>query len=156
ASRHGNPDVRDAFLNDPELLEREVWRLFEVEGNGEFSLAARDKYSRNEATWEAGLVALAAEESLPRARLLDASLDALQRDFAQFRAGWFSRFHEALEPTIEERSERRERYLDLVSSKIPPTMSFALSALSKLDRVNRLPSAAIIERIGPALAARAK
>jgi hypothetical protein len=49
ASRHGNPDLREAFLNDPELLDCEVWRLFEVEGNGEFSLAALDKYSRNEA-----------------------------------------------------------------------------------------------------------
>jgi hypothetical protein len=156
AWRGGKSDVREALLSDPELLDREVWRLFEVEGNGEFSLAARDKYSRAEATWEAGLIALSAEGKLPRTQLLDASLDALERDFAQFRAGWFSRFHESLEPTIDERAERWERYLSLVSSKIPPTVSFALGALSKLDRADRLPSATLIERIGPAFTARAK
>jgi hypothetical protein len=154
-SRFG-PPVREALLSDPELLEREVWRLFEVEGGGEFSLAARDKYCRPEMTWETGLVALAGEGVLPRGRLLDASLDALERDFAQFRAGWFSRFHEALQPTLDERAERVERYLDLVSSKIPPTVSFALSALTKLDRASLLPAGALVERIGPALAARSK
>ena len=126
------------------------------EGNGEFSLAAYDKYSRPEATWETGLVALAADGTLPRERLLDASLDALERDFAQFRAGWFSRLHEALKPTLEERAERVERYLNLLASKIPPTVSFALSALSKVDRAKRLPAGALVERISPALTARAK
>jgi hypothetical protein len=154
-SRFG-PPVRDALLNDPELLQREVWRLFEVEGSGEFSLAARDKYCRAEMTWEAGLVALAADGVLPRGRLLDASLDALERDFAQFRARWFSRFHEALQPTPSEGAERVERYLDLLASKIPPTVSFALGALSKLDRANRLPAGALVERISPAVRARSK
>jgi hypothetical protein len=156
ASRHGKQDVRAALLSDPELLEREVWRLFEVEGSGEFSLAARDKYCRAEATWETGLVALAADGTLPRDRLLDASLDALERDFAQFRAGWFSRFHEALKPTLDERVERVERYLNLLASKIPPTVSFALGALSKVDRAKRMPAGALVERVGPALAARSK
>jgi hypothetical protein len=156
SSRHVNPDVRQALLGDPELLEREVWRLFEVEGSGEFSLAARDKYCTPEATWETGLVALAADGTLPRDRLLDASLDALQRDFAQFRAGWFSRFHEALKPTLEERVQRVERYLNLLASKIPPTVSFALSALSKVDRAKWLPAGALVERISPALTARSK
>jgi hypothetical protein len=154
-SRFG-PPVREALLDDPELLQCEVWRLFEVEESGEFSLAARDKYCRVEMTWEAGLLALAAEGVLPRGRLLDASLDALERDFAQFRAGWFSRFHEALQPTLDERAERVERYLHLIASRIPPTVSFALSALSKLDRAGRLPALALVERINPALVARSK
>jgi hypothetical protein len=154
--RHGKADVRAALLSDPELLEREVWHLFEVEGSGEFSLAAHDKYCNAPATWESGLVALAADGTLPRDRLLDESLDALERDFAQFRAGWFSRFHEALTPTLEERAERVERYLNLLGSKIPPTVSFALSALSKVDRAKRLAAGALIDRISPALTARSK
>ncbi len=154
-SRFG-PKVCEALRNDPELLEREVWRLFEVEGSGEFSLAARDKYCHADMTWETGLVALAADGTLPREQLLDASLEALERDFAQFRAGWFSRFHEALNPTLEERAERVERYLNLLASKIPPTVSFALSALAKLERANRLDGPMLVERISPALTARAK
>jgi Family of unknown function (DUF6493) len=150
------PSVHEALLSDPELLEREVWHLFEVEGSGEFSLAAYDKYSRDEATWETALVSLAADGTLPRDRLLDASLAALERDFAQFRAGWFSRFHEALQPTLDERAERVELYLNLLASKIPPTVSFALSALSKLDRAQRLPAGKLVNRISPALTARSK
>jgi hypothetical protein len=147
--------VHDALLADPGLLE-EVWHLFEIEGSGEFSLAARDKYCRPEATWEVALVQLAQEGKLSRARLLDASLDALARDFAQFRAGWFSRFHEALQPTLDERAARAERYLPLLASKIPPTVSFALNALNFLDRAGRLPAAAVLTHVGPVLLARHK
>lgn len=147
--------VREGLLADPGLLD-EVWRLFEIEGNGEFSLAARDKYSRPEGKWETALVQLSDEGRLPRARLLDSSLDALARDFAQFRASWFSRFHEALQPTVAERVERADRYLQLLSSKIPPTVSFALKALKILDKAARLPAGAVVAHIGPALFARQK
>src|SRR5262249_35916766 len=123
--------VAEGLLADPQWLE-EVWRLFEIEGGGEFSLAARDKYARPEGKWETALVQLAHEGKLSRSRLLDASLDALARDFAQFRAGWFSHFHEALRPSLEERAARAERYLFLLASKIPPTVSFALHALTLL------------------------
>jgi hypothetical protein len=148
--------VRKALLADAELLKNEVWRLFEVEGNGEFSLAAHDKYCRPENTWATALIELAAEGKLSRARLLDASLDALERDFAQFRAGWFSRFHEALAPEPEERAERAGRYLGLLASRIPPTVSFALKALQVLDKAGRLPSKTLVEQIRPAFAARQK
>jgi hypothetical protein len=145
--------VRDGLLADPGLLD-EIWKLFEIEGNGENSLAARDKYSRPENTWEMALVELAAEGKLPRDRLIDSSLDALARDFAQFRASWFSRFHEALKPTLEERVSRADRYLQLLASKIPPTMSFALNALAILDKAGKLPGQAVVEQIGSALLAR--
>jgi hypothetical protein len=148
--------VRDGLLTDPELLD-EVWRLFEIEGNGEFSLAARDKYTHKpEGTWAHALVALANEGKLSRDRLLDASLDALSRDFAQFRAGWFSRFHEALKPTLVERARRASRYLHLLGSRIPPTVSFALKALTILDKAGQLLPRTAVDSFGPALAARQK
>jgi hypothetical protein len=147
--------VRKGLLADPGLLD-EVWRLFEIEGSGEFSLAARDNCSQPDGRWETALVQLAAEGKLSRARLLDASLDALARDFAQFRAGWFSRFHEALQPTLAERAERAERYLHLLASKIPPTVSFALNALTLLDKASKLAPATVVAHIGPALFARQK
>ena len=149
-------NIGEALRQDPELIKREVWRLFEVEGAGEYSLAAHDKYCPADGNWERAIVTFAAEGKLPRGRLLDASLDALERDFSQFRAGWFSRFHEALEPTIDERAERLARYLNLLASKIPPTVSFALAALSKLERADRLSAASLVAAISPALAARAK
>jgi hypothetical protein len=153
--RLGFGTVREGLLADRELLD-EVWRLFEIEGGGELSLAARDKYTREEDTWETALVELAKQGKLDRGRLLDASLDTLGRDFAQFRASWFSRFHEAMQPTVAERAERADRYLQLLASKIPPTVSFALNALEVLDKAGKLPAGAVVTHIAPALVARQK
>src|SRR6266851_4448567 len=132
------------------LLEHEVWRLFETEGGGEASLATHDKYSPDARTWSSALARLCADGKLPRGRLLDASLAALRRDFAAFRAGWFSRFHERLEPTKEERRERGPAYVALLSSSVPATVSFAVRALTLAGGV---PDQAI-DRLRPALEAK--
>jgi hypothetical protein len=123
----GRP-VRDALLERPDL-HPEVWRLFEVEGDGEHSLAAYDKYVRDGHGWDAGIAAL----PLDRGRLLDATLDALARDFAPFRAGWFSRFHERLAPTPAERAARVDRYVRLLPSPVGPTVALAVAALDGCD-----------------------
>ena len=148
--------LESALRADPALLKDEVWRIFEVEGTSRTSLANMDKYSggKREGGWTATLLRLSGKGQLDRARLLDASLDALERDFLQFRAGWYSRFHEAMEPTLAERVKRRERYLALVGSRIPPTVSFALDALRALAEAGKLPAAAA--RLEPALSARHK
>lgn len=146
----------DLLRSDPELLEDEVWRLFRVEGAGENSLAARDKYSSGERTWSHALQTLSREGQLCRQRLLDESLGALERDFAQFRVGWYAQFHEALSPTLGERAARVDRYLALLASPIPPTVSFALKALTLLDKEDRLPAEALLGHVAPALGAREK
>jgi hypothetical protein len=148
--------LTDAILADRELLDGLFWRLFEVEGGGELSLAACDKYTADENGWSYALRDLAARGKIDRGRLLDASLDALSRDFSQFRAGWFSRFHEFLEPTPEERAARTERYLDLLASPIPPTVSFAMKALGLLHKAKLLDGAAFVARAEPVLYAKAK
>ena len=48
------------------------------------------------------------------------------RDFSTYRAGWFSRFHESLAPTDDERAERADAYLGLLRSRVGPTVSFAV------------------------------
>ncbi len=63
------------------------WRLFDVEGNGEFSLAAYDKYSGPDQSWARTLQTLSEQGLMARERVLDATLYVLMRDFAQFRAG---------------------------------------------------------------------
>jgi hypothetical protein len=121
--------VLDALRADPGLLDHEVWRLFEVEGGGETSLAAHDKYTPEASSWSRALDTLSREGRLSRARLLDESLAALGRDFAAFRAGWFAQFHELLSPTREERQEREAAYVALLASPVPTTVSFAIRAL---------------------------
>lgn len=145
----------ELLTSDPDLLEEEVWKLFEVEGDRDGSLATYDKYGRKKG-WTESLVQLSREGRLDRGRLLDASLDALARDFDQFRAGWFSRFHETLAPTLEEREARADRYLSLLGSRIPPTVSFALKAIVALEKGKKLPAEALLDHIAPALAAREK
>ena len=81
---------------EPDLLD-DLWRLFEIEGGGEYSLATHDKYTRDDNRWDRAFVELSRRGTFPRERLLDASLDALERGFGQFRVGWFSAFHELLE-----------------------------------------------------------
>jgi hypothetical protein len=147
---------RDVLQADPALLDDEVWRLFEHEGSGELSLAAHDKYTHDERSWSQALLTLMAEGRLSRARLLDASLAALERDFAQFRAGWFSRFHASLEPTTAERAARVGVYLRLLGSNIAPTVSFALDQLEPLVAAGAVPAEDLLARAPPALRAKAK
>src|SRR5262249_14685455 len=99
---------------------------------------------------------LAREKAISRARLLDASLEALQRDFIQFRSGWFSRFHESLTPTLAERRERTQEYGKLIGSSIPTTVSFAVKALAQVDRVSPLSEELLSGDVAPALSARSK
>jgi hypothetical protein len=141
--------------DDPELLQDEVWRLFEVEGSGELSLAAHDKYLPDDRSWQAALVEVAGRDRAQRDRLLDASLSALARDMAAFRAGWFSRFHEALAPTIDEREARADRYARLLRSPVRATVSFAVAALDVLARASRMPQEGVVERLGAALSGEA-
>src|SRR5262245_14806601 len=147
----------DRVRNDLPRIEPAIWRQFEVEGDGEISLAHFDKYiaQKSGGRWADALVVLVSEGRLDRQRLLDASLDALALGFAQFRAGWFSRFHERLAPTPDERAARRERYLALLANPIGPTVSFALAALRIVQKVGKLDASAVLARIEPAVFAKA-
>jgi hypothetical protein len=149
--------VLAALDADPELIGR-VWRLFEVEGGEVGSLARADKYVARERSWRHAILALAADGRLERARLLDASLEALARDFPWFRAQWFTALHEALEPTAEERAARADAYLGLLGSPLEGTIAFAVKAVAKAEPdpaalLAALPGALASERKGTVKAA---
>lgn len=148
--------VKKWLLADPNLLQYEVWRLFEVEGSRDSSLAGRDKYSNPKQTWSAALQEFSAEGHIDRGRLVTASLDALCRDFSAFHAGWHSKFHEDLKPTLDERAENVSKYLGLVNSRIPATVSFALKALTVLEKAALLAPETIVNAVSPAITAREK
>jgi hypothetical protein len=146
---------KQLLVDDPELLDHEIWELFRIEGNSRLSLSGVDKYV-SRVSWSQIFVELAAEGRISRQRLLDRSLDALECDFHQFRAGWFSRFHEALAPSLEERASRSGRYLRLIASRIPPTVSFALKAVQILCRADRVSPEDVLGAIPPAFHAQEK
>jgi len=149
-------DPRELFAEQPELLEEEIWDFFRYEGTSEISLSATDKYAAPERRWSVILADLASQGLLSRERLLDASLDALELDFHQFRAGWFSRFHEYLRPTVRERAARAARYAGLLASRIPPTVSFAIDALATIAKAGEALPPETLAALAPAYRAKAK
>jgi len=150
------PRLVDLLLNERDWLENDFWRLFGVEGNSEVSLANCEKHGKSRESWTQSLVELSRRGVLSRDRLLDASLAALSRDFIQFRAGWFSRFHEALEPTATERAARVDTYLHLLGSSIPPTVAFALGAVAIVDKAGALPASRLMSALPSAVSAKGK
>jgi hypothetical protein len=147
ATRYGS--VAELVAADRGLLEVEAWRLFEVEGGGEDSLANHEKYYGDK--WGALFREHAASDPEMRRRHLDASLAALARDFSTYRAGWFSRFHESLAPTDAERAERADAYLGLLRSRVGPTVSLAVAALGRVAAAGKLPADRLLGRIEPVL-----
>jgi hypothetical protein len=156
-SHHQNRDeVLTALHSDLKILEDDIWLLFETEGSGEMSLAAIDKYSRPGNQWSDILYYLAKGGTLPRERLLKASLEALNRGFIQFRAGWFSRFHESLKPSEAERLSLTDDYGKLLASNIAPTVSFALSAWLAIDKTQPIQSDVVARYLPPCLTSQSK
>jgi len=132
------------LVADPVLLENEVWRLFEVDAASELANAnswrrvdgtASHGYTRGENRWIYALARLSDEGRLDRQRLLDASLNALMQDFRATTVGWYARMHEELEPTDEERRERLDRYLALVTSPAPAVVKQGLAVLRDIEDV---------------------
>ncbi len=129
--------LAECLLSKANFISEDVWLLFEFDGTAQDCLASADKYLTNMGeSWQTVLVSFANQGILDRERLLDESLRALCRDFNQFRAGWFSRFHEALEPTAVERARRSQSYLTLLNSAVPPTVSFALTMILSIDKAS--------------------
>ena len=155
-SRQETRTLREELLSDPGLFDQEIWRLFEVAGGVGFSLATHDSRVPPSRRWDQALRALSEEGRLSRRRLLDASLDALARDFDPYHARWFSGFHDLLAPENEERIERTEKYLGLLSSRNPATVSWALKAVHRVERLRPIEGRKLIAALRPALRASLK
>jgi hypothetical protein len=146
-----------ALLDDEAHLALDVDRLFDVEGTSEMSLANHDRGVDAQRTFTTALIELADAGMLDRVRLLDRTLEVLQRDWPAFRAGWFSRFHDALAPTAEQIAARAPIYRALLASSIPATVAMAVLALTRLDEVGGAQDhEARIDALAPVMLARAK
>jgi len=137
------------FTADPGLADVAL-RVLDVEGTPELNLASLDKYAANH--WGPKLLSLSAEGRFSRDTLLSRVLGTLSRDWPQFRAGWFSRFHGEIAPTTAEMAVHAARYLALLSSRIPPTVTLALEAVAALDAAGHLDAADLARALVPVMA----
>ncbi len=146
---HHQHNLLEYLRADPDVIPL-LLDLFEVEGTGEYNLSAVDKYAKGvERQWDRIFLALCSEGFYTRATLLDHTLGTLERDWPQFRASWFSRFHDTLAPTVEEMAPHTARYLGLTQSRIPPTVTLALAALKALHAAGRVEGAALLAALQP-------
>ena len=144
-------EVRLSMLrHDHALREQVFWRIFEVEGGGEISLANIDKFSREQFNWHNSVVLLANEGTLDRSRVLRSCLQALNRDFSAYRAGWFSRVYAALVPKPEEAAADQHLLRLCMGSPLTATVSLGVKQLDVLHKAGLLDAAAFVEACGGA------
>jgi hypothetical protein len=140
---------------DPELLDDEVWRIFETNPVSE-TLLPDMSFGENVHSWEGALAELAAEGRLDRARLLQASLETLTGGLQPKNTGWFWKLHEHLKPTLEERRTLQPLYLRLLANPVAPVAKFALDALAELAGAKQLDVRSLADAVGPVFALRPK
>ncbi len=131
---------KDILLADPDLLEHDVWRLFEVENN-----AFLYRFDH----WAAALKELSDEGRLDRRRLLEASVRGASLPMKQTALGAYGKFHEYLEPTVDEREKLIDEYQFLLDSPVPVVVGFALKALEVVAKAKRLPADAFFAASEP-------
>ncbi|HOE40612.1 MAG TPA: DUF6493 family protein [Rhodoferax sp.] len=122
--------------------------LFEREGASDTSFAAVEKYCHDPALhWSTAFLTLCERGIYTRTQLLDKTLGALSCDWPQFKSGWFSRFHELLAPTVDEMTAFAARYLALCQSRIAPTVTLAMDAVTALYRAGALAEAPVCDAL---------
>jgi len=76
--------------------------------------------------------------TLDRGRILQSSLDALQRDLRAYRAAWFSALYRSLTPTVEEARGQQAALRALLRSQSTATVSLAARMLRELAAADLL------------------
>jgi hypothetical protein len=146
--------VYRGLLDDPGLID-EVWSIFEHDLGADLAMMCAwrrtedFRLEREENLWTYALVTLAREGRLDRERLLDASLDALTRDFRPSGIRWYAQLHEELGPTDDERRARVDRYLALLASSAPAALKAGLTGIKALG--NDAPAIELARAAAPAL-----
>ncbi len=152
-SRHSGTELVDELEQAPDLLEEDIWKLFEYEGDGENSLANTERFN---SSWIEAFLKLVNRGKLPRAKLLESCIDALERDFNHYRAKWFYSFFDRLEPTDGELEQMAEKLLGLLGASAPNVASWALERVDALSAYMAFEASALCHAMEPILRSRAK
>jgi len=158
ASRNWQKDAVHVPLStllreDRELLETEIWQLFETDTRA-FAmdyLAASGSKPDNHETWTEALIRLAKAGHIDGARLIDATLNGMASGLRPAAIGGFVHFAEALGISVEELSSRQSMLGQLLANQTGTAVSFALEGLTRLEKAKLLDRDALLEAIEPAL-----
>lgn len=154
-SERGRKDAITALRDDPALLKDEVWRLFEFEGDGQNTLNRVDRWIAT--SWSGALATLSKEGKLSRARLLASSLGALELGFNHYRARWFFKFFDLLDPNDRELRKHADTILDLMGSPTPNVAAWAFARVEQLlDRGLVKDASRLADAVSPLLMAKQK
>ncbi|MBC8000087.1 MAG: hypothetical protein IAF58_19185 [Leptolyngbya sp.] len=129
-----------------DFLAEDIWRFFELEGTAESSLTS---YDRGNQFWSDLFVEFCHRGLLPRQRVLKSSLEALNRGFSKYHSEWFSRLHEKLSPTAEERMTLLNEYYSLLSSSVASTVILSLNSLSIIAEQKLLEEEKFLRSVAP-------
>ncbi len=147
----------DAALDADPGLPAALLRVFSIEGTADTSLASSDKYMHAPGLqWPDLLLSLVERGATTRAQLLDLTLGALENDWPAYRAGWHSRFHARLAPSVGELRPHVPRYFALCASRIAPTVSLAVEVLAHIDAAEPLPGSTLLPALRPVFAGAVK
>jgi len=155
---------------DEDVLEHDVWRLFEVDtdafdGVPDPKKIDRERWRRRELAdedtpvheryygWPWRLYVLAHQGRIDRDRLIDAILNAFWRDFRTPAQGGLLRFLAILDPTADETAARQATYMELLRNDYGPVVGMALRSLETLHRANRLDARGFLEAVPPVFGA---
>ncbi len=155
----GSAPRTDVLRSDPELLERDFWRMLEIDGNRQVNLTSVDSRGGGHGRgggWQSDVLDLAADATIDRARVLDATLAALGRDHSAYRTRWFVWLHKALAPSIQELSSRQAEYARLFRASAGPTVTLAVDAVAALESAGDLDAAVTTPWLSAAVDAQPK
>lgn len=137
--------VYDRLLEDPGLLDRELWRMLTTELTGRVLQNAdkmfespwtprgqEPKPPRPDRTWRHALLQLTADRRIDRGQLVDTVIGAFLRDWSTADTTWFVSMHDALEPTVDEVRERQSTYLRLLAVELGRAVTLAQNQLARL------------------------
>jgi hypothetical protein len=140
------------LLEDKDLLETEIWQLFETEHRA----FAKDRVAgsnrpENHETWTVALIRLAKAGHLDRARLIDAALNGMASGLKSLAIGGIVNFAEALQISTAELSTRQAMLCLLLANQTGTAVSFALQGLNRLEKAKLLDRDRLLEVIEPVL-----
>ncbi|MCZ6874532.1 MAG: DUF6493 family protein [bacterium] len=154
---HSYLRLSQRLLANPELLEDEIWRLFETATDA-FMTTHEDnpQVPGNYESWPTALVKLAEQGHLDRQRLLDASLQALTGSMRPQLLSGLHKFHARLKPTQEEIAKREAAYRHLLRLQVGHVVGFALNMLKTLDKADILDDRTFLAEVTPVFALSSK